>query len=602
VTLHGWIALAILVAAAALFISRRLPLEATAIAIPLALFLTGTVPDAEVALSGFGNQAVIALAAVFVLGAALQESGVAELLARRVERMGAGSEGRLVLVVCLAVVLMSAFMPNAAAVAVMLPGIVALAQRSSVPVSRLMLPTSFAAVLGGNLTLIATAPNLLLSEHLRATTGSGFHMFDFAVVGLPIALVGALTLAGPGRRLLPRAPTRERFTRGGLPGRLAHEYGLAENLTRLRVEEGSLLAGKAMFELRLADRYDVVVVLIGRRAGLGLHWHVPTSDLVLQVGDDLYMEGETENLWQLAEEQQTRIGLTGAHHVEAVLDQGIRLAEVLVGPHSAAVGKTLHEVGFRRQYRVSVLTVWRGDDKLAAGISTTPLEMGDTLLVTGSASAVRRLRESPDFVVLSGDDGGRDVRKAPLALALLALALLPPVLDLAPLAISALLAALLTVLSGCVSAKEAARAIDWRVLALVVGTLPLGHALAVHGVATHAAHGLLWLTAGLGEPAALACLFAAAATVTMASSNAAAAVILAPVATAVGATLGLPVTTPLLAVAYGCGCAFLMPYSNQCHLMVLAPGGYRLRDFLKVGALMSLVVAAVAIGGLALLL
>jgi di/tricarboxylate transporter len=597
---HGWIALAILIVAAVLFLTRRLPLEATAIGIPLALFLTGTVPEAEVALQGFGNQAVIALASVFVLGAAMQSTGVAELVARRLGQVG-GGERRLVVVVSVAVAVLSAFMSNAATVAVLLPGIVALAARSGIPASRLLMPTGFAAILGGNLTLIGTAPNLLLSEHLRLDTGTGFGMFDFALVGLPIVVAGIATMAGPGMALLPRRAPSERLTRGGLPGRLAKEYGLAENLTRLRIGKNSKLAGKQLVELDLANRYDVIVVLVGRREGLGLHWHVPTSDFTLQRGDDVYLEGDTEDLWLLAEEQHTRIGLAGQHQVEAVLDQGIRLAEVLVGPRSTALGKTLHEVGFRRQFRVSVLTLWRGEEKLARGLSTTPLQMGDTLLVAGSAAGMRRLREADDFVVMGGDDSGRDVRKAPLALGLLAVALVPPLFGWAPLAISALLGALLAVLTKCVRPVAAARAIEWPVLALIVGTLPLGHALQVHGVAGQAADALLAVTQGAGAAATLAALFGAAAIVSVTSSNAAAAVILAPVASAIAASQGMPPTTPLLAVAYGCSCAFLVPFAHQCNLMVAAPGGYRTLDFVKLGSLMTLVVAGVATGLLAVL-
>lgn len=595
--LHGWIALAILVGATVLFTTRRVPLEAAALAIPLLLWATGTVPEADLALAGFGNQVVIALAAMFVLGAALQESGVGELMARGLGRLG-GGEARVVALVCLSVALLSGFMSNAATLAVMLPGVTAVSQRSGVPLGRLLMPAAFAAVLGGNLTVVGTVPNLLVSEHLRAASGAGFGMFEFAAVGVPIVVAGVTTVALVARRLLPSSTPKDRLLRGGLPARLASQYGLARNLTRLKVGPTSKLQGHTLGELELARRYDVVVVLIGRREGLGLQWHVPLSDLRLQIGDDLYLEGETEALWTLAEEQQTRIGLTGQHHVEAVLDQGIRLAEVLVGPRSTAIGKTLREAGFRRHFRVSVLTLWRGDEKLAKGLSTTPLAMGDTLLVAGDERALQRLAESPDFVLLGGDVSGRDLRKAPLALAILALAVLPAVLGLAPLAMSALLGALLALLTGCVTRRDALQSIEWPVLALIAGTLPLGLALERHGVAAKGAEILLAGTAGLAPAWTLAALFGAAAAVSLATSNAAAAVILAPVAGAVALQAGLPERTALLAVVYGCSCAFVAPFS-QCNLMVASPGGYRARDFLRAGSLLSLVVAAVAVALLA---
>lgn len=591
---HGWIALAILLAAATLFLTRRLPLEATAIAVPLLLWVTGTVPDAQQALSGFGNPAVIALACVFVLGGAMQESGVAELMARLLARAG-GGELRLVAVVCVASAALSAFMFNAGVVAIMLPGVLALSRRARVPASRLLMPMAFATILGGNLTLIGAAPNVLASELLEATTGRGFAMFDFTPLGAALAAAGIAFLVLIGRRLLPAALPGDRLSRGGLPARLAREYGLAANLTRLRVTSNSRLCGRTLADLELGQRYDIVVVLLGRHSGLGLHWHVPTGDLCLQPGDDLYLEGDTEELWRLAEEQQTRIGLTGQHHVEAVLDQGIRLGEVLVGPRSGARGKTLRELEFRRTYRVSVLTLWRGDDKLAKGVSTTPLKVGDTLLVAGSERALRRLGESDDFALLAGDLSGRDVRKAPLALLLLGAALLPPAFGWAPLAISTLAAALLAVLSGCVNMRAAAHAIEWPVLALVVGTLPLGHALAEHGVAAAAAKLLLQLADGHGAVLVFGVLFGAASLVSITLNNAAAAVILAPVATRAALELGLSPGVALLAVTSGCSCAFLVPFAHQCNLMVATPGGYSTRDFLKVGSLLTLVVAGLAI-------
>lgn len=599
--LHGWIALAILVSAALLFLTRKVPLEVTAISIPLALFLTGTVPDAEIVLAGFGNQAVLALAGVFVISSAMGTSGLAELIARRMQRVG-GGQTRMLLVSGSTIAVMSAFMSNAATVAVMLPAMKAMARRADVPVSSLLMPLAFAAVLGGNLTLIGTAPNLLISDSLHAATGNGFGMFDFSIIGGPIVIVGVLFMAIVGRRLLPKGREADRLARAALPGHLVTHYGVGKRLTRLRLGKASLLVGRTLADLRLQQRYAVTVVLVGRRQGLALNWKVPQGDLVLERGDDLYLEGEAEDLWQLAEEQHTRMGLAGEHQIERVLDHGIQITEVMVGPRSAADGQSLRELEFRRNSKLSVLAVWRGGEPLPTAISTTPLAVGDTMLVAGSTAAVRRLRESEDFVFLTADDEGCDVRKAPLTLVLLGVALLPPLVGVAPLSISALLAALLMVVTGCVNARSLGRSIDWTVLALIVGTMPLGHALTVHGVAELAARGIQSVTAGFGPAAVLAVLYAVAAVISVTSSNAAAAVILAPVALAAAGELGMAPRAALLAVAYGCSCAFIVPFAHQCNLMVAGPGGYSTRDFVKVGGLLTLLVSAVAVALLALVL
>jgi di/tricarboxylate transporter len=602
---HGWIALAVLIAAAFLFISRLIPIEATALGIPVVLFATGTVPDAGAALQGFGNQAVIAIAAVFVMGAGLQESGVGALMARQIQRMGGKSEARLVLVVCVATAGLSAFMSNAAVVAILLPPVMSLSRAAGIPASRLLMPMGCSAVLGGTITVIGTAPNLLVADYLEQSIGQPPAFFDFALVGLPLCVAGILYLTLVGRRLLPAGDGKGEnsgpVARNAQPEQLAREHGLSRNLTRLRVGQASLLTGKTLADLRLAERYRVTVVMIARHQGLVLHWRVPTSDLVLRSGDDLYLDGETEAIWELAEENQTRVGLAGEHHVEHVLDHGVALAEAMVGPRSKAQGCTLKELRFRQQHLLSVINICRGETRFTHKLGQLPLAVGDTLLLAGSLNGMRSLRKSDDFVLLTDMGESRDFRKAPLALSLLALALIPPVFGWAPLAMSALAAALLMAVTGCVAMREAGRYIEWKVLALIVGTLPLGQALELHGVAERAAAALLSMSSDLGPEYMLAALFLAAAAISSTSSNAAAAVILAPVAARAASAMSIPTQASLLAVAFGCSCTFLLPSANPCNLMVAAPGGYSVRDYLRVGIGLSLVVCVVAVCMLSLL-
>jgi di/tricarboxylate transporter len=209
---------------------------------------------------------------------------------------------------------------------------------------------------------------------------------------------------------------------------------------------------------------------------------------------------------------------------------------------------------------------------------------------------VQEFKTSRDFVLLSEPGDGNDFRRAPLALLFLLAALLPPLLGLAPLAISAVAGALLMVGTGCVAMRDAGRFVEWRVLFLVVGTLPLGEALELHGVADQAAHAVVAGAARFGATGVLAALFLLAALVSVTSSNAAAAVVLAPIARKAAEEIGIEPRNALLAVAYGCRCAFLVPFAHQCNLMVMGPGGYRTKDFLVVGGALSVVVAAVSVG------
>lgn len=592
---HGWVSLAILVGAAVLFLTRWIRLELVALSIPVLLFATGAVSEPSQALAGFGNQAVIALAAVFVLGAGIQESGVAAALARQVERAAGKSETRILALVCGAVLLLSAFMSNAATVAVLLPVVVALARRAKIAASRLLMPLGFAAILGGNLTLIGSSSNLLVSDYLRQTTGTGLGMFEFAVIGAPIAIAGVLYLLLVGRRLLPDREVGRGAGNQAKPEQLVADYGLLGSITRVRVGQASALRGRTLAESGIGREYAVSVLAVTRRGSFGERWVHPGANFRFERGDDIYLEGPDTEVWRLTEETRSRMGLPGEHAVERVLDHGIGIAEASVPPRSEFIGRTLQEVEFRSRYGMNVLSLWRDGGPVQQDYARLPLVAGDAMLLAGPAAHLRRFRGSEDLVLLSEPEDSRDFSKAPLALLCLAVALVPPVFGWAPLAMSALAGALLMVLSGCLPADQAGRFMEWRVLALIIGTIPLGAALEAHGVAELVAQTMVEASASLGAPAVLAGLFLLAALISVTSSNAAAAVILSPVAVRAAEPLGLTPAAALLTVAYGCSCAFIVPFAHQCNLMVAKPGGYTTRDFLVVGSGMSLVVAIVAV-------
>lgn len=592
---HGWISLLILIAAAILFLTRWVRLELVALSIPLLLFATGAVPDPADALAGFGNQAVIAIAAVFVLGAGIQESGIAAGLARQVERAAGRKEWRIMTLVCGSVLLLSAFMSNAATVAVLLPVVVALARRAQVPSSRLLMPLGFAAILGGNLTLIGTSSNLLLSDFLRRTTGDGFGMFEFALVGLPIGVVGVAYLVLVGRRFLPTHTERGMGKRAMGSEELVDSYDLSSNITRMRIGEASRLRGRTLAESGVGREYAVSVLTVCRRGSFGERWVHPGAQFRFARGDDVYLEGQETEVWRLAEDTQSRMGLPGEHAVERVLDHGVGLAEVSVPPRSDLIGRTLQETEFRGQYGLNVLSVWRDQGPVDQDFARLPLSAGDALLLAGPVDHFKRLRDSTSLVFLSAPADTRDLRKAPMAALCLALALAPPLFAGVPLAMSALAGAVLMVLTGCLRAEDAGRFMEWQVLALIVGTIPLGLALETHGVAAIVADAMAALTPMLGSGAVLGALFLLAALISVTSSNAAAAVILAPIAVRAAEAAGLSDRAALLTVAYGCSCAFIVPFAHQCNLMVAKPGGYSTRDFAVVGSGLSVVVGIVAV-------
>ncbi|MDA0667895.1 MAG: SLC13 family permease [Planctomycetota bacterium] len=599
---HAWASVIILGYSAVLFLTRWIRLEIVALAIPVALYLTGALPEAGDALSGFGNQAVIAIAAVFVLGAGIEESGLAAWLARMVQRVGGSGERSLLLLITVVVAVLSAFMSNAATVAVLLPVVIALARRSNIPASRLLMPLGFAAILGGNLTLIGTSSNLLVAEYYRQASGESLGMFDFAVIGSVICVAGILYLVTIGRRLLPVRLDQRRP--GEQPTVNAHQllrrYGIAQQIVRMRVGRKSSLAGKKLSESGIGKTYQVAVLQIVRKVPFGERWFAPGPNEILQVGDELYLDGPEIETWRLAEDTFSRMGLAGEPAVDRILDHGFTMAEISIPQRSPLLGKTLRELDFRGKFGVNVMSIWRDGAALEGELAGIRLQAGDALLLAGSVVRVRRLQNQGDFVLLTAPLDMRDFQKAPAALLGLALALVPPMAFGVPLAMSALLGAIMMVITGAVPAERAGKFIDWRVLAMIIGTIPLGFALEKHGVSQIVATSMVELQPYLGAAGVLSVLYLLAAIISITSSNAAAAVILSPVALLVAEAMNFSPRNSLLAVAFGCSCAFVVPFAHQCNLMVAGPGRYRIRDFWLVGSGLSLVVAVVTIGMLSL--
>jgi di/tricarboxylate transporter len=591
-TVHEVVAIATLVAAVALFITEAIPLAMTALAIPVVLAATGTLRSPDEALVGFGNPAVIALAAIFVLGAGLKESGVATLMARGLQRIGGHSEARLVVAIMVAVAVLSAFMPNAATVAVFLPAVAVLARRADVPTSRLMMPLASAAIVGGTLTAIGTTPNLILAEDMRQRVGTALDMFVFAKVGVPVTVLCILFMATIGRRLLPARSSAQRLGRAHLPDELAEAYRFSENLYRMRVAEGSDIAGRTLEEADIDGRWGLKVVLVRRPRGARRRTIHPRSNLRIEPEDELYVEGPAAQAWQLSEEAHVQFGMADAAATSRLLEQGLVLAEATLPPRSEAIGQSFRDLEFRKAFGLSALALWRRGDVKTVGLADEPLELGDAFLVSGTARAVQALTRDQRFIVLTQDTEGEDVRRAPVAIGLLLAALLPPILGWLPLAVSALGSALLMIATKCVSMSAVRQSIDYRILFLIAGTIPLGMALEQHGVAGDTAAFILNLQAPLGSAGVFSALFVVSAVLSTTSNNGAAAVILAPVAWQVSAASGLPLEKTFMAVAFGTSCAFMLPFAQGCNLMVMGPGGYHTRDFARVGLGLSLVMAA----------
>ena len=599
---HAWIAVATLIMAMVLFISKLIPLEATALSIPVVLAVTGTISPAEAALRGFGNSAVIALGAIFVLSAGLKESGVATLMGRMLERFGGRKEWSLVPLIMLTTCVLGTFMSNAATVAVFLPAVMVLSRRANISPSRLMMPLGYGAILSGTLTLISSTPNLILGSELARISGGErtLGMFEFTIVGIPICVVGILYMALIGTRLLGRRGTDDALKRESFRERMIKRYHPEKKLFRMTVPSGSDLAGRTIAQASLGKRYGLEVIQIGRKKGLRYLFLDVHGDLTIMAGDVLLARGDDEEAQKLAEAHSISAEVATEDEAEQLWGRGLNAAEVSLSPHSAFLDRTLIDIHFRDVFSLSVLAIGRRGELIEKDLGATALKLGDTLVVYGPIRKIRKLEESDDLIFLDRQRSEEDVRRAPIALLLLAVAVLPPVLGWYPLAVSALASALLMMATGCVSFRGAQQAIDLRILFLIIGTVPLGDALFQTGVAGKLAATLFPAGMELGKFYVFGVLFAVSALLSTTSNNAAAAVILSPVAYAAAESSGVDVGMAFLAVAYGASCAFVLPFAHQCNLMIMGPGGYQTKDFVKVGIGLSIVMAVTAVVLLAL--
>jgi di/tricarboxylate transporter len=586
------ITLAILGVAGVLFASGRVRLDLTALLVALSLMLSGVLTPAE-ALSGFGDPVVLLVAALIVVGEALTRTGVAFEVGRRIMQVGGGREIRLLLLIMLAAGLLGGVMSSTAVVAIFLPVVGAICVRDGQSPSRLLMPLSFAALCSGMLTLIGTTPNLIVSAELQAQGFEPLGFFALTPVGGTVLAVAMLYMAAVGRHWLPRSEVPADPTGTRTFDAIWRDYGLENTARRVAVPEGSTWAGLTLAETRAGSRFGVRIVGIERtgRGGRREDLPAPGHDAEIHAGDVLLLIAPPGSVDAIASEEGLRILPTTEEDARRWKSE-LGIAVVLVHPESDLLGRDLREAGFRSRHDLHVLGL-RRRGALQGEPAAVPLESGDALLVLGRWSKVAQLREATrDFVVMALPRELSEVaparRKAPLALAALALMIGLCVLDVAPVVAIVLATALFLVGVRCLSMDDAYRAMPWSSLVLIAGVLPVADALQKTGVVDQVVESLLAVGLDAGPYAVASLLFFLTAALGLVLSNAASAVLVAPVAVRAAAALGVSPEPMAMAVAIAASAAFLTPVSTPVVTLVVAPGGYGFADFLKVGTPMLL--------------
>jgi di/tricarboxylate transporter len=565
---HGldlWLTLAMMGLAVYLFITEKLRVDVVALLVMTGLLVMGvlTLPEA---LSGFSNQATVMVAAMFVLSGALQRNGalvaIGDLLARiRLQWLF------LLVMMCL-VLCVAAFVNNTATVAVFLPLVLAASTANRWAPSRFLIPLSYMSQTAGVCTLIGTSTNLLVDSMARETAGIGFTLFEFAPLGIVFVGIAMVYLMTVGRWLLPNR---------GIPGGDDTDH-VGQYVAELLVTDASTAIGTHRDDL-LPDGIDGVDVLQVLRKGQAMHG----GNAVVQTGDRLLLRGEWKQI------AATRKALKLAFdHVARDLDgdpNAERLhVEAMVSPGSHLIGHTLAGMRFGHTYRARVHGLHRRQLDIRQPLDHVQLSVGDVLLIDAPAKAIDELRSDRGLIVL-GQRAQRkvDSLRATLSVLIMALAIGAAALGLLPIVASALLGCVALVVFGLIDPDEAYRAIDWRVILLLAGIIPLGVALQKTGGAGIAAEFLISALGPYGPVAALAAIYLMTSALTEFMSNNASAVLVVPIALATAESMGIDPKPLLIAVAFAASTSFATPISYQTNTMVYTAGGYRFSDFVKIG-------------------
>jgi di/tricarboxylate transporter len=576
VTTEIALTLGIILIAIILFATEKLRVDLVALLVLLAVSITGLVSKEDVFL-GFANPAVITIWAVYIVSGGLFKTGVADRLGSLILRLSGSSEARLIAVIMLTCGVMSAFMNNVGAVAVLMPAVIGISKKTNTPVSKLLIPLAFSSLLGGKMTLIGTPANILAQGILIARGLPSFSFFEITPMGILVLATGIIYMVTLGRHLLPvRETAADPFV----------SLQLREYISDVQVTPESPLKGKNLYESGLGADFDLTVLSIIRdgKPLIGLH-----RDFVIQQNDHLILEGSAQNLIAAKEELRFNIHTDLDFEISDLDTDQSLIFEATLAPRSTIVGRTLNSVNFRDSFGLTTLAIWRQGDVITDHLRDVVLRFGDSLLLQGPPGRVRALQKGKEFLVLEPVEIDRNRRnKAPLAAGIMLLVILLAIFTSLGIAIAMLIGSVSMVLTGCLTMDEAYESIDWRTVFLVGGMLSLGIAMENTGTAQFLADTMQGILGDYGPIGLLAGIYILSALITQPMSNAAAVVLIVPIAIDTALGLGVNHLTFTMAVVIGAATSFLSPVGHKANVLVFGPGGYRFSDYTRVGALLTL--------------
>ena len=599
-TFQAALTLIILITTLVVLASQRLRADLTALCVTLALILTGVLSPTE-AYSAFAQPVIIIIPCIFILGAALYETGVATLIANQLLRIGTHSPVVLILVIMLTAGLLSSVVTSMLIIAVLMPAVIRIARRARLAPSLLLLPLVSGATMGNLLTLIGAISHLVVSDLLMVSGYEPLGFFSLTPIGLVSLGLSIVWYLLVGRRLLRREMPPE----PELPSldEVERDYRLDHQLHRLRVRSGSDLIARRLDKCALGPTFHLNVMAINP-TGKALKPARP--DWVLERDDILIVEGSLGDALQAASLHHLEMkGPVPLEEFNRLEEDTLRLAELIIPFRSQLAGKTLTQCRFRELYGLNVLAVHRQGRAIREDLPHLSLAVGDTLLVQGPVDYLRQIGRDLNLISvtqLGPQPGDLITSKAKLTLGILGAMLICVVSGLLPLATASLAAAIALILSGCLSAERAYQSVNGRVIVLIGGMLPLAIALEKTGAAGLIAETLSHLSQEMGALGALLVLYLFTALISQIASNSVAAALMTPIALSLAVAKGLPPQPFAIAIAVAATISYVTPLTNADNLMVREAGGYTMRDYLVNGLPISVLQTAALMLFLSILL
>jgi di/tricarboxylate transporter len=567
-----------------LFVSSRIRIDLVAILASLALAWLGLITPIE-AVSGFASNAVIAMASVMILAYGIERTGVTLLLANAIVRYAGTGEKRVNATISITVGLLSSVMQTIGVDALFLPAVRRIGKKTRIPISRLMMPMGFAAILGGSMTMIASGPLIILNDLLRQAQAEPFSLFAVTPIGFPLLISGVALFALAGEHILPK---KDEMPSGPT---IAEIWGIDHPVRTCTLPPSSPFAGKTREEVSFKLRYGLDLLAIYSNNDITV---APSRFTRLEPGTELAFLGSRDGFLKFIGESGC-IPSEETSRLKEILDgEEYGFAELIVRPKASIIGKTPREIMFRQMFSIEPVVHQRGEIQTRSNFSSTPLAAGDTIVAFGSWDTLRLFAEHQDLFLLTPPEGyGVRHGKGHLAVLIFAASLGLTITGV-PLSLALLTGAAGMVLAGVLKIDEAYQAVEWKTIILIGGLIPLGIAIEKSGAAAALAGFLTEVLAG-SHPLIVMCAVAILATVlSLLISNIAATVLLVPLAMLTGAATGTDPRALALLVAVCASNSFILP-THQVNALLMGPGGYTPKDYLKPGIIMTVLFIGIAV-------